>query len=251
MNACGQHNMAHIGFQGMSIRTKDKLVAPAVQVLIGGGVLGNGQGRFSDKVIKLPSKRGPEALRYIINDFEGNGNGQSFLNYYDEVGKNHFYELLKPLASTDNLLPDDFIDWGNGTKYVKSIGVGECAGVIIDLVQTLFLEAEEKSDFAFEAIQKGRWSDSIYHSYASLINGAKALLTSENAKSNTHAGIVQQFDELFVTSKKINLSISFNDLVFQINKNEPSEKFAKKYLEEAITFLKVIEEFRKNQLGNV
>ena len=37
MNACGQHNMANIGFQGMSIRTKDKLIAPALQVLLGGG----------------------------------------------------------------------------------------------------------------------------------------------------------------------------------------------------------------------
>jgi sulfite reductase (ferredoxin) len=30
MNACGQHNMAEIGFQGMSIN--GKLVAPALQV---------------------------------------------------------------------------------------------------------------------------------------------------------------------------------------------------------------------------
>ncbi len=30
MNACGQHNMANIGFQGMSVRTPDKLVAPAL-----------------------------------------------------------------------------------------------------------------------------------------------------------------------------------------------------------------------------
>ena len=251
MNACGQHNMAHIGFQGMSIRTKDKLVAPAVQVLLGGGVLGNGQGRFADKVIKLPSKRGPEALRFILNDFEKNGDGQSFLVYYDTNGEKYFYELLKPLASIKNLTQDDFIDWGNGAQYVKAIGVGECAGVIIDLVQTLFLEAEEKSDFAFEAIQAGRWADSIYHSYASFINGAKALLTSENAKTNTQAGIVQQFDELFVTSAKINLSTTFHDLVFQIKKNEPTEDFAKKYLEQAIVFLKVIEKFRKNQLGNV
>ena len=43
MNACGQHNMAHIGFQGMSVRTKDKLVAPALQVLLGGGNFGNGK----------------------------------------------------------------------------------------------------------------------------------------------------------------------------------------------------------------
>lgn len=251
MNACGQHNMAHIGFQGMSIRTKNKLVAPAVQILLGGGVLGNGQGRFADKVIKLPSKRGPEALRFILDDFEEHGNGKSFLAYYDAFGEKYFYDLLKPLGSTDDLTSEDFIDWGNGTQYVKAIGVGECAGVIIDLVQTLFLEAEEKTTFAFEAIQEGRWADSIYHTYASFINGAKALLTSEDAKTNTQAGIVQQFDELFVTSAKINLSITFNDLVFQIKKNEPTEDFAKKYLEQAIVFLKVIETFRQNQLENV
>ena len=251
MNACGQHNMAHIGFQGMSIRTKNKLVAPAVQILLGGGVLGNGQGRFADKVIKLPSKRGPKALRFILDDFEEHGNGKSFLAYYDEFGEKYFYDLLKPLGSTDDLTSEDFIDWGNGTQYVKAIGVGECAGVIIDLVQTLFLEAEEKTTFAFEAIQEGRWADSIYHTYASFINGAKALLTSEDAKTNTQAGIVQQFDELFVTSAKINLSITFNDLVFQIKKNEPTEDFAKKYLEQAIVFLKVIETFRQNQLENV
>ncbi len=42
MNACGQHNMANIGFQGMTVRTPGKLVAPALQVLLGGGNLGNG-----------------------------------------------------------------------------------------------------------------------------------------------------------------------------------------------------------------
>ena len=42
MNACGQHSMANIGFQGMSIRTKDKLVAPALQVLLGGEILAMG-----------------------------------------------------------------------------------------------------------------------------------------------------------------------------------------------------------------
>ncbi len=63
MNACGQHNMANIGFQGMTVRTKDKLVAPALQVLLGGGNLGNGNAIFADKVVKVPSKRGLEALR--------------------------------------------------------------------------------------------------------------------------------------------------------------------------------------------
>jgi sulfite reductase (ferredoxin) len=45
---------------------------------LGGGNLGNGSGRFSDKVIKIPSRRGPDALRYILNDFEANANGNHF-----------------------------------------------------------------------------------------------------------------------------------------------------------------------------
>jgi sulfite reductase (ferredoxin) len=54
------NNMSSIGFQGMSINS-GKLVAPALQVLLGGGI-GDGKGRFSDKVIKIPSRRGPDAL---------------------------------------------------------------------------------------------------------------------------------------------------------------------------------------------
>jgi sulfite reductase (ferredoxin) len=81
MNSCGQHTMAHIGFQGMSIKSGN-LVAPALQVLLGGGILGDGKGRISDKVLKIPSKRGPNALRSILNDYESNVIvGESFLNY--------------------------------------------------------------------------------------------------------------------------------------------------------------------------
>ena len=136
MNACGQHNMSAIGFQGMSINS-GKLVAPALQVLLGGGRLGNGQGRFADKVIKVPSRRGPDALRTILNDFDANGSGQKFLDYYDAKGEKYFYEILKPFADVTNLTEADFVDWGNADNYVKAVGVGECAGVVIDLVATL------------------------------------------------------------------------------------------------------------------
>ena len=146
MNACGQHNMAHIGFQGMSVRTKDKLVAPALQVLLGGGTKGNGQGAFADKVVKIPSKRGPEALRLILDDYEANGNNQRFEDYYAEKGEHYFYDFLKHLSDVTELKPEDFIDWGNTEKYKKEIGVGECAGVIVDLVATLFYESEEKNE---------------------------------------------------------------------------------------------------------
>ena len=247
MNACGQHNMSAIGFQGMSINA-GKLVAPALQVLLGGGNLGNGNGRFADKVIKIPSRRGPEALRYILNDFDSNGNGTSFLKYYEEKGEKYFYEILKPLANITNLTEADFVDWGNADNYVKAVGVGECAGVVIDLVATLLLEAKDKLTFAQEAFHDKKWSDAIYHAYSGFVNGAKALLLSENQKTNHQAGIIDLFDTVFVETNKIAFETTFKELVFQINKNEPTEAFAKKYIEQAIAFFDTIEAFRAKEL---
>ncbi len=249
MNACGQHNMAEIGFQGMSINS-GKLVAPALQVLLGGGNLENGQGRFSDKVIKIPSRRGPEALRLILNDFETNANGLSFLDYYDAKGEKYFYEFLKPLADITNLTEADFIDWGNADNYVKAVGVGECAGVVIDLVATLLVEAQDKLIFAQEAFEAQKWADAIYHAYAGFVNGAKALLLAENQKTNHHAGIVDLFETVFVATGKITLSSPFKDLVYQINQNEPSEVFAVQYINQAKTFFENIQEYRTNSLAN-
>ncbi|MGL3000233.1 HEPN domain-containing protein [Flavobacterium sp. RSSB_23] len=248
MNACGQHNMAEIGFQGMSINA-GKLVAPALQVLLGGGNLGNGQGRFSDKVIKIPSRRGPEALRLILNDFEANANGQSFLNYYDAKGEKYFYEFLKPLADVTNLTEADFVDWGNADNYVKAVGVGECAGVVIDLVATLLYEAKDKLTFAQEAFEDKKWSDAIYLAYAGFVNGAKALLLAENQKTNHHAGIIDLFDTVFVETNKIQLATSFKELVYKIRENEPSETFAKEYIATATAFFETIETYRALDLS--
>ena len=116
MNACGQHNMAHIGFQGMSMRV-GKTVIPALQVLLGGGNLGDGNGRFADKVTKIPSKRGPQALRLLLDDFEANGEDLDFLSYYDQKGQMYFYELLKELADPAKVTEEDRVDWGRNENY--------------------------------------------------------------------------------------------------------------------------------------
>jgi sulfite reductase (ferredoxin) len=244
MNACGQHTMANIGFQGMSVRTPEKLVAPALQVLLGGGNLGNGNGLFADKVVKIPSRRGPDALRRILNDFEANANGQGFVDYYKVTGERYFYELLNDLQDVTNLMQDDFIDWGTNEKYQKAIGVGECAGVVIDLISTLFLESEEKIDNAKASFDDKVYSSAIYHAYSSMVNSAKALLLAENISTNTQAGIISQFDETFVSSEKLNLGTTFSELIYQIKEYAPTQEFASKYIENANQFLAKVRAFR-------
>ena len=244
MNACGQHNMANIGFQGMTVRTPEKLVAPALQVLLGGGNLGNGNGAFADKVVKVPSRRGPEALRRILNDFEANANGQAFIEYYKEKGEKYFYHFLNDLQDVSNLTQEDFIDWGEEEKYLKQIGIGECAGVVIDLIATLFLESEEKIENANEAFKNHVYSGAIYYAYQSLVNTAKAMLLADKKKTNTHSSIISQFDEVFVTSKKIDIGISFSELIYQINKYAPTKEFAEIYIKNSTKFLQKVRAYR-------
>ena len=248
MNACGQHNMANIGFQGMSIKTKNNLVAPALQVLLGGGNSGNGIGRFADKVIKVPSKRGPQALRVILDDYQLNSDQKTFYDYYTVQGEKYFYNLLKSLSDSSNLADDEYIDWGSKESYKKAIGVGECAGVVIDLISTLFLESDEKITDARADFESKSYNNAIYFAYSSMVNSAKALLLSKDHSTNTQASIINQFDEVFVSTNLISLGSTFSELIYQINKNEPSASFAENYIQMANEFLTTVKEFRKNDL---
>ncbi|MCB9202212.1 MAG: HEPN domain-containing protein [Flavobacteriales bacterium] len=232
MNACGQHTIANIGFQGMTIKS-GKNIAPASQVLLGGGIVGDGQGRFADKVLKVPSKRSPEVLRWILDDFKSNKeNKETFNAYYDRQGKDYFYQNLKDYSDATDLADSDFIDWGDEEKYEKAIGVGECAGVTIDLVQTLFFEADEKLESAKRYLDNKQFSDSIYTSYTAQLQAAKALLTSKQIVSNSQVSIISTFDENFEQIKAEKQS-SFADLINKMKKNQPTEEFAEQYYSQA------------------
>jgi sulfite reductase (ferredoxin) len=251
MNSCGQHGMANIGFHGSSLKAADKRVLPALQVLLGGGTVGNGLGRVADKVIKVPSKRGPEVLRVVLNNYEENANeGEYFNDYYDRQGEKYFYTLLKPVADLTTLKDDDFIDWGATEQFKTEIGVGECASVIIDLVATLLMESEEKFDWTKAAYEENRYADSIYHAYSVFVSAAKALLLDKSVSASTQSGVIDKFQESFVVTGDIALGDkTFQELVLQINQNEPSQAFAKSYIAEAQAFLGLAKAFREELIA--
>jgi sulfite reductase (ferredoxin) len=249
MNSCGQHGLAHIGFHGSSLKAGLK-VLPSVQVLLGGGTVGNGVGRAAEKVIKVPAKRATHVLRAVLDDYKTNSvGGETFHAYYDSKGKDYFYQLLKPLADLTTLTEDEFVDWGHQETFATAIGVGECAGVVIDLVATLLYESDEKMGWANGAYAKGLWADAIYHSYNTMISGAKALLLDKSVNSSTQAGIIREFDTYYTSTGEITIDGTFSDLVLQINKNEPSEEFATAYLKQATEFLQLVKNKREAVLS--
>jgi sulfite reductase (ferredoxin) len=245
MNSCGQHGMASIGFHGSSLKAKGQVV-PALQVLIGGGILGGGEGQISDKVIKIPSKRGPDVLRCLLDDYKSNATDEeAYHKYAIRQGNKYFYELLKPYADQTTLTNEDFIDWGEDVKFATAIGVGECAGVMIDLVATLILESEEKLDLAKECLDNKAWADGIYHAYSAFVNTAKALLLQQGVQCNTQHGILNDFDKHFTEKGLYSESKSFKESVLEINKNEPSESFAFTYFERSKSFAVFAKQFRE------
>jgi len=135
--------------------------------------------------------------------------------FYKVTGERYFYDLLNDLQDVTNLTQEDFIDWGEEEKYVKEIGIGECAGVVIDLIATLFFESEEKIDNAKASFGDEVYSSAIYYAY------------------------------LFIEGGKIDLGTSFSELIYEINKNAPTKDFAVSYIANADKFLAAVRAYRE------
>lgn len=249
MNGCGQHSVGNIGYHGSSIKN-GAAVMPALQVLLGGGFNGAGEGQLGDKVVKIPTKRGPDSLRLLLRDYDTNAfEGEYFNDYYGRKGKPYFYAMLKPLADLKLVTADDFIDWDHTGQYTTEVGVGECAGVMIDLVATTLDEGTEKLTWAREAQAESRWADTLYHAYNVFITSAKAALMSRDVNTNTQHGIVSDFDRVFVGEEGFHHQEGqFKTLVFSINKQEASEEFANDFVAQSEQFLMAVLANRERQI---
>ena len=249
-NSCGQHGLASIGFHGSSVKN-GAYVLPAIQVMLGGGVNADGEGEVAERVIKVPSKRGPKTLRTLLDDYDANAlQGEYYKDYFRRQGKNYFYNLLKPLAELSGVHDSEYIDWGREEKFAVETAVGECAGVIIDLVSTLLFDSEEKLLWAREALENGQYSDAIYHSYNVFVNSAKGMLLSEDVKNSSQIGVISDFDRLYVETGSFAFEEgSFREHVLRINKNEPTKAFALQYFQDAELFLESIKSLRSQQVA--
>jgi len=248
-NSCGQHGLAAIGFHGSSIKDKQGKIVPALIVLLGGATLGAGNGIISDKIgIKIPTRRGPQALRLLLDDYETNAfDGEYYHDYFKRQGNKYFYAILKPLGDMTTLEQIDYIDWGQDENFILHTAVGECAGVMIDLVATLLYESTEKLEWAKEAFDCGQYADSIYHSYSAFINTAKAMLLTNDIKPATQIQTLNDFQEHYVKTGLINNAEDFKEHVLRINKNEPTEQFALAFWNDSIRFLDDMHAYRNTQ----
>lgn len=242
MNSCGQHTVADIGFHGSTIKV-DGSVLPALQLILGGSNQGDGKAFYADKVLKFPTKRVQSVLRKILIDFElSRFEDETFRDYYLRFGKLYFYDLIKEIADVSHYEEDELLDWGFEEKYAPKIGVGECAGVKIDLVKTLVYEAEEKIEEARYFLNEKKFNDALYTLYSGLIQGAKAFLVKKGDKTNSKNQIASAFEAYYPLVKEDVKELSYQDFLNKHKAAFPEQDFVKSYLLQAQRFLKRIDE---------
>lgn len=248
MNSCGQHMAAAIGLHGSSIKV-GKQVVPAMQVVLAGGVGPDGVGYIGEKVIKLPTKRIPLAVAWTLNDYLLHSEPEElFLHYFQRQDKRYFYDLLKPLADKDDLRPEDYRDWGHEEAFVPEVGVGECAGVMFDLVGSIIQEAEERLASGDKALASDEYGHAAYWAYSAMVIGAKALLLAKEVQCNTHMGIIRDFDKEYVQPGILAMDPGFEAQVLRIQQETPGPENTPGFLGLARDFLLRVVQVREGQL---
>jgi len=129
-NSCGQHHIANIGFHGAAMKVGQQQL-PAYHMFLGGSY-GNGDLRMATQLaVRLPAKRGPEAVERVVRFYEREREaGETFNAFFDRVGTKPFERAIEDLTLPGDFSDDNkqmFIDWNRLEFYQLQRGEGECA----------------------------------------------------------------------------------------------------------------------------
>jgi sulfite reductase (ferredoxin) len=180
-NSCGQHHIADLGFYGTS-RTIGNRKVPHFQVVLGGKWQDNA-GAYGLAIGSVPSKRIPEVVERITGRFVRERRGaETFQDFVKRVGKQELRSMLENLMQVPGYETDPsfYSDWSDPREYtIGDMGVGECAGEVISIVQFDLAAAER---LAFESqlrLDEGDFAKADEQAYRAMVQAALALVRTE------------------------------------------------------------------------
>ncbi|TVR15597.1 MAG: nitrite/sulfite reductase [Planctomycetota bacterium] len=203
-NSCGQHHVADIGFYGVS-RTRHGFAVPHFQMILG-GQWENNAGSYGLPQVAIPAKRIPEAIDRLTGMYlERKEADESFQDFVKRVGKKEIKALVVDLTEVppNEEAPELYVDWGDAREYtIGDIGVGECAGELVETVDFGVAEGERLVFEAQVALDEQRLSDAAELAEKAMLSAAKALVYVKNIDiTNDPAQITTEFQERLVAPR--------------------------------------------------
>ena len=157
-----------------------------------------------------------------------------FIHYNLKMGE---YDILAPTPEEETIHSEEpTIDINQVPIEIEKIDSG--------------LNADTDSDLIIKSSELDNIKTNLLRE---IEDDVKDILIEKKLRYNsfykTEEKVVVNFDETAVDSGDIDLGGSFNDLVYQIDKNKPSKEFAKKFLNDARLFYNKLVELRQRQLS--
>lgn len=199
-NSCGQHHIASIGFAG-SAKKVNGILAPHYEMMMGGRITEDGA-VFGTNVIKLPAKNASNAVRRSVDAYKKDKQAnESFVQFFDRVGKGYFADLLIDLKELPDIesSPQSYIDF-HATKAfsLDDRGQGECAGAVTDMISDHLSEAERALFQSTRAFEKNQFAETVRQANRSIASSARALLVTEGMDFTDNVETLSKFESLIV-----------------------------------------------------
>ena len=176
-NACGQHHIAELGFWGVQ-RKVAGLTVPHFQVVLGGETAHNA-GAFGLAIGAVPSKNVPAVVDRLTDAYRrGKEGDESFSKFVERTGKAKLRALIDDLFAVPPRAEDAsfYSDWGDPREYtIGDLGVGECAGEVVRLVDFELTAAEREVFEAGVALERGEARVAAEGAYKAMVRAARAL----------------------------------------------------------------------------
>ncbi len=176
-NSCGQHHVADIGFYGVS-RKAGQYTVPHFQVVLGGQWLDNA-GAYGLPMGAVPAKRIPEVVTRITERYATEKvSDETFQEFVRRVGKAEVKKAIKDLTAIPGHDEDPtfYTDWGDAREYtIADLGVGECAGEVVSLVDFGLAASERVAFEAQEAFDSGSYDRAAKEAYRAMLEAAGAI----------------------------------------------------------------------------
>ncbi len=127
-NSCGHHHIADLGFFGVALKSGEQHL-PCYQILVGGRTT-EGQAVFGKRLLRVPARRAPEAVKRLMQLYEQQRQAdEPFAAFVDRIGLEILQRALADLADVSSAAtqPELFVDLGETDPFVLEAGKGECA----------------------------------------------------------------------------------------------------------------------------
>ena len=237
-NSCGQHHIADIGFFG-SVQRKKNDTAPVFQVTLGGSTRNNAES-YGLAVGKIPSQNVDKAIVKVTEFYNREKRGDETLSdVVARLGKTRVKEELAEFMElpTFEESPDFYRDIRQPWQYKRSIGVGECAGEVVDQAEFLLEDADRIHFESTLDLERDRFGDASAKAFEACKKAADALLFTKGLWLSDRYDTVEEFRKHFCDTDSFYKPFADNFLrTAQEGPSEDSER-ARLRVEEATLFI--------------